>query len=57
MIGYKDMAFCPYLECKNLTCDRRLTEEVKKAARRWWGKDNAPIICFAERPECFENSI
>ena len=57
MIGYKDMAFCPYLDCKNVTCARRLTDEVKNAARRWWGKDNPPIIYFAERPECFENSI
>lgn len=51
---YKDKTFCPFLECKNLQCDRRLTDVIKAAARRWWGKDNPPICIFAARPDCFE---
>lgn len=61
MICYKDMTFCGYLGCANKDCERRLTDEVKAAARRWWGKDNPPICCYAATPDCFvvtnENSI
>ncbi|KKU53548.1 MAG: hypothetical protein UX75_C0036G0023 [Candidatus Moranbacteria bacterium GW2011_GWE2_47_10] len=51
---YKDITFCPFLECKNVQCERMLTDEVKAAARLWWGKDNPPICCYASTPRCFE---
>lgn len=51
---YKDKTFCSFLDCKNLQCDRRLTDVVESAARRWWGKDNPPICMFAAEPDCFE---
>jgi len=51
---YKNITFCPFLECKNVQCERMLTDEVKAAARLWWGKDNPPICCYASTPRCFE---
>lgn len=42
MISYKDMTFCASPNCKD-KCGRRLTEEVRAAAKRWWGGDDAPI--------------
>jgi hypothetical protein len=55
MLCYKDATFCDYLECKNISCERRLTEHVKSLARRWWGNDNPPICIFTEKPGCYEN--
>ena len=59
MIGYRDMTFCPFFkQCKKgKKCDRALTDEVKKAAEKWWGDKHAPICMFAEKPECFEDNI
>lgn len=42
MISYKDMTFCCSPECVN-KCGRKLTDEIKAAAARWWGSDDAPI--------------
>ena len=42
MLCYKDKTFCS-VKCDELKCSRNLTEEVRKAAREWWGSDNAPI--------------
>jgi len=42
MICHRDMTFCAS-DCINADCERRLTDEVKAAARKWWGKDGAPI--------------
>jgi hypothetical protein len=54
MIGYKDMTFCNHWrDCgKANECDRPLTNAVAAAARKWWGKDGAPILVFVEKPEC-----
>lgn len=40
MICYLDRTFCISPDC---TCGRKLTEEIKEGARKWWGDDNAPI--------------
>ena len=45
MLCYRDMQFCSdeHPQCGREICDRRLTPAVLDAARRWWGKDGAPI--------------
>lgn len=55
MICYKDMTFCNFLECKNIGCERRLTDKVYHDADVWWGKPNTPIMIFAQKPKCFED--
>jgi len=42
MICFRDMTFCVSMNCTN-KCGRKLTDEVRAAARRWWGGDGAPI--------------
>lgn len=51
MMRYRDMTFCS-APCANATCDRRLTDDVRDAARRWWGKDGAPIAVQDMREGC-----
>ena len=55
MMCYKDITFCPFLKCTTQTCDRRLTDEVKADARKWWGKEGAPIATYTTVPECFRS--
>lgn len=48
MLCYRDMTFCADVDtfeskCLNTTCPRNLTQEVKDAAEKWWGKPRAPI--------------
>lgn len=45
MLCYLDRTFCNNPNC---TCDssRKLTDEVREAAKKWWGSDDAPI-CVA----------
>lgn len=54
MMGYRDRTYCPFwTDCaKADLCSRPLTPEVSAAARAWWGSDDAPIIQFAEKPDC-----
>lgn len=40
MICYLDRTFCVSPNCK---CDRKLTNEIKQAAIKWWGNTDAPI--------------
>lgn len=40
MICYEDKTFCASPNC---TCGRKLTDEIIKAAEKWWGGPNAPI--------------
>lgn len=56
MICFRDMTFCN-APCANVDCRRRLTDAVIADARRWWGKEGAPIAVanFAER-DCVEYS-
>lgn len=42
MICFRDTTFCVSENCKN-ECGRQLTEEVKEAAKEWWGGEGAPI--------------
>jgi hypothetical protein len=42
MICYRDMTFCVSPACAN-KCGRKLTDEVRAAAKRWWKGDGAPI--------------
>ena len=44
MICYKDRIYCA-ASCSNTDCSRLLTDEVRDAARKWWGKEGAPIAC------------
>lgn len=55
MICFRDRTYCPYWTiCKNgQSCNRALTDNVKAAAERWWGKPGAPICVYSEAPECF----
>ncbi len=54
MMGYKDMTFCRYKDCKKFNvCYRALNEKVLSDAKKWWGKEGAPIIEYAEKPECY----
>jgi len=54
MMCFRDMTFCPFWrDCTAVgECSRPLTDEVVAAARRWWGKDGAPIAQFVEKPAC-----
>jgi hypothetical protein len=56
MICYRDRTFCPfYDECKHgETCPAALTPKVKEDAEKWWGKPDAPIAYYVDKPECFE---
>jgi hypothetical protein len=42
MICYRDRTYCGSPNCEN-KCGRKLTDEVKEGAKKWWGSDNAPI--------------
>jgi hypothetical protein len=39
MMCFRDTTFCASKNCVN-KCGRKLTQEVKDAAERWWGKEN-----------------
>ena len=51
MICYKDMTFCN-ASCNNARCYRKLTTEVKEAAKKWWGSDGAPIAVSDYSNKC-----
>lgn len=42
MICYRDTTYCCSPNCRN-ECGRQFTEADKIDAKRWWGKDGAPI--------------
>lgn len=42
MICYRDMTFCCSKNCKN-NCGRKLSEEIKQGAKKWWGGKDYPI--------------
>ena len=56
MIGYRDMTFCPFLGCSHKDCWRRLTDEVREEAIKWWGGDDVPICQYSDKPNCYEES-
>jgi hypothetical protein len=57
MLCYKDKSFCGLRDCKKFNdCPDALTEEVKEAANKWWGKKGAPISMMYQC-SCFEEKI
>ena len=58
MICYKDTTFCVFDCCgKFASCGRALTREVKENAVKWWGSDDAPIMIFADKPQCYREAM
>lgn len=51
MICYRDQCYCAS-DCINRECDRYLSEKVHTEARKWWGKDGAPIATADFSVEC-----
>ena len=51
MICYKDKTFCPFIDCKQRDCDRRLTLAAELSAK----KLNLPLSLLAEKPECYRD--
>jgi len=47
---YRDRTFCPFTDCADLKCNRRLTDAVEKAAELL----KLPISQFAEKPDCYK---
>ena len=56
MITYKDKTWCTFSECKNSKeCERFLTDKDKEEAKKWWGnKEEAPIMVYLDKPNCYE---
>lgn len=50
MICYRDRTFCPFLECIELDCPVRLTEDVKNSADRI----GLLISQYIDKPDCFK---
>ena len=46
MMCFKDRTFCNNPRC-SCNAERKLTDEVKMAAEKWWGSKDAPI-CVAD---------
>jgi len=54
MMCFRDMTFCEEIGCKKFDeCFRALTDKVHEDAKKWWGKEGAPMSVFAEKPDCF----
>lgn len=55
MIHYMDMTFCPFWkECaKGEQCERAITDEVRKAAKKWWHGDDYPMALYSQAPACY----
>lgn len=57
MMCYRDRTFCSFnKECSaGDKCEIALTDKVKSDAEKWWGKPDAPICEFVDKPECFKS--
>jgi len=55
MICYRDRTYCPFYEgcAKGQECYMALTPQVREAAIKWWGSEDAPICQYVNKPECF----
>jgi len=51
MMCFRDRTYCES-DCINPTCPIRLTDEVHAAARKWWGKEGAPIATSDFSGDC-----
>ena len=55
MLCYKDKTWCVFKDCKKFNkCEDALTDKVKLDALKWWGKSNAPIAVYSEKPNCYK---
>jgi len=55
MMCYKGKTFCDFKDCEEWDiCDRAFTKKEKENARKWWGKEGAPIAIFSDKPDCFK---
>lgn len=59
-ICYQDRIYCTYWEscCLAPVCDKPLTDDVRKAAAKWWESFNIPnkgppIAVYGEPPSCY----
>jgi len=54
MICFRGTTFCPfYKDCiGQRICARKLTPEIKTAAKGWWDGNDPPIAQFAIKPSC-----
>jgi hypothetical protein len=53
MIGFRDRNYCINKECQNAAgCDRYLNDDVKFAAKVWWGGKDAPIAMADFKNHC-----
>ena len=55
---FRDITFCKvYKGCKDGdTCHRALTDKVKEDAKKWWGKEGAPMSVFVDKPNCYKQA-
>lgn len=58
MMCFRDRTYCNSPYCTN-ECGRQLTDEVREAARKWWGSDDAPIAVsdFCSKKETIHGVI
>jgi len=56
MLCYRDKTWCPFYSTCNqgIGCHRALTDQVKRDADHWWGKEGAPICMFSQKPKCYK---
>ena len=55
MMGFKDKTWCREDTCiKHTTCPRYFNETEQALAREWWGGDDFPLVCWAEKLECYK---
>ena len=55
-MAYRDMTFCTFhTSCANgKVCERALTDDVRKGAEEWWGRNgDPPISVFLKKPQCW----
>ena len=56
---YEDRTFCISPNCED-KCGRKLTQEIKEAAYKWWGDKGAPIsvgyFCGNNAQEVFKDN-
>ena len=51
MICFRDVTFC-VAKCGSTLCERKLTQDVERAAERWWGEPGAPIAISDFSKDC-----
>ena len=53
MMCFMDMTFCT-AKCVNKECTRKLTDKVMDDAKKWWGKEGAPIAISDFSDTCLD---